>query len=263
MSNLANEIVKKDIFSVLGNKRLICLISLVPVILTLVMPSILIIYVAKSNIELDRFYSVLKQPIIDSMENFTKYEQKELIIAFFIDNILPIFFLLIPTMSSSIISANSFVGEKEKGTLETLYLSPIKVQDIFIAKVKVSIIFSMALNIIVFFVMCIELNILLSVLGFQYFVPGVRWGILLLITSLAITILSTTFVIKSSKKSETAEEAQQSAVFIILPIMALVVGQFAGLIFISDLLVIVVSLVLLIFSLAMLIRASSKVDYNC
>ena len=37
--------------------------------------------------------------------------------------ILPVFFLIIPVMAASIMSASAFVGEKEKHTLETLLYS--------------------------------------------------------------------------------------------------------------------------------------------
>ena len=39
--------------------------------------------------------------------------------------ILPVFFLMIPIMTASIMAASSFVGEKEKHTLETLLYCPL------------------------------------------------------------------------------------------------------------------------------------------
>ena len=52
--------------------------------------------------------------------------------------ILPVFFLIIPVMAASIMSASAFVGEKEKHTLETLLYCPLSVKQIFCAKVMAS-----------------------------------------------------------------------------------------------------------------------------
>ena len=52
--------------------------------------------------------------------------------------ILPMFFLIIPIMASSIMAASSFVGEKEKHTLETLFYAPLSMEQIFRSKVLAS-----------------------------------------------------------------------------------------------------------------------------
>lgn len=179
---------------------------LVPLVLTIVMPVIFIISIKETNIDMDIFLRIFEKVLNIRINNFTLIEQKKIIVDFFVYNILPIFFMLIPTMVSTIVSANSFVGEREKGTLETLFLAPVKVKDIFIAKVKVSMLLSTGLNIIVFVIMSFILNIALYICGFNALLPNTKWIILLIITSTAITILSTTFVIKKSKTSDSVEE---------------------------------------------------------
>ena len=57
------------------------------------------------------------------------------------------------------------------------------------------------------------------------------------------------------------EEAQQSAVFIILPIIAIVIGQFTGVIIINRSAIILVSVVLLVVSIAVMKLISKKSDY--
>lgn len=261
MNKLANEIIIKDIHTIVKNKKIIGLMCLVPFVLTIIMPMIFIVSVKNANIEISPFLKIFEKTLNMNMGRFTLIEQKEIIIDFFIYNILPIFFMLIPTMVSTIVSANSFVGEREKGTLETLFLAPLRVRDIFIAKVKVSILLSVVFNIVIFVIMSIVLNIVLYICKFNLFFPNVKWGILLIIASLGITILSTTFVIKKSKNSDSVEEAQQTAVFVILPIIGIVVGQFTGFLLISTFAIFVVSLLLLIISIMVMKMVSVKIDY--
>ena len=109
--------------------------------------------------------------------------------------------------------------------------------------------------------MFIILNIVLYVTNFNFLIPDLKWFCILAITSLAITILSTTFIIKKSQNSDSVEEAQQSAVFIILPIIAIVIGQFTGVIIINRSAIILVSVVLLVVSIAVMKLISKKSDY--
>lgn len=261
MNKLANEIIKKDIRSIMKNKKIISIMCLVPFVLTIIMPTIFIISVKNSHIEISTFVKIFEKALNMSFDKISLIKQKRIIVDFFIYNVLPIFFMLIPTMVSTIISANSFVGEKEKGTLETLFLSPLRVRDIFIAKVKVSILLSVVFNLIIFVIMCIVLNIVLYLCEFDFFFPNVKWWILLIIASLGVTILSTTFVIKKSKNSDSVEEAQQLAVFVILPIIGIVVGQFTGFMFISTFAIFVASLLLLLISIIVMKIISIKIDY--
>ena len=149
MNNVSNEIIKKDALFILKNKKIIGIMCLVPVVLTIIMPTVFVVSIKNISVNLDMFSKILNI----EMDSLTSVEQRKIVVDFFLYNVLPIFFMLIPTMMSTIISANSFVGEREKGTLETLFLSPIKVSDIFIAKVKVSLFLSMSINIIVFIFM--------------------------------------------------------------------------------------------------------------
>ena len=48
---------------------------------------------------------------------------------------MPLFFLIVPIMASSVMAASSFVGEKEKHTLETLLYSPLSLRQLFQSKV--------------------------------------------------------------------------------------------------------------------------------
>lgn len=72
--------------------------------------------------------------------------------------ILPVFFLIIPVMAASIMSASAFVGEKEKHTLETLLYCPLSVKQIFCAKVMASFFLSMLISFISFLAMLLYLK---------------------------------------------------------------------------------------------------------
>lgn len=114
MNKLANEIIIKDIRSIMKNKKIISIMCLVPFVLTIIMPTIFIISVKNSHIEISTFVKIFEKALNMSFDKISLIKQKRIIVDFFIYNVLPIFFMLIPTMVSTIISANSLLGKKKR-----------------------------------------------------------------------------------------------------------------------------------------------------
>lgn len=98
-----------------------------PLALTIVLPSIIVfvtVLVPESTSDFQRLLAMLP-------DTAGEYNQKQMILGLVLNKIMPAFFLLIPVMASSVMAANSFVGEKEKHTLETLLYSPLSLKQLF------------------------------------------------------------------------------------------------------------------------------------
>ncbi len=100
---------------------------------------------------------------------------RQSLLSMFINNILPIFFLIIPIMAASVMAAGSFVGEKEKRTLETLFYSPLSLKQIFNAKILASFILSIMVSFVSFIIMTfvIEIELVLTLGGI--ILPNISW----------------------------------------------------------------------------------------
>ena len=134
-------IIKKDFRIVASNRRLFPALFIVPLVLTIVLPSIFVITIhfVPDDPDITKLLSLL--PEIARMESL------ELTLSGMILNyILPIFFLIIPIMTASIMAASAFVGEKERHTLETLLYCPLTLKQIFQAKVWASFLLSMLVS---------------------------------------------------------------------------------------------------------------------
>ena len=62
---------------------------------------------------------------------------------------------------------------------------------------------------------------------------GINWLVILALVSPAISLIAVTLIVRGSAKAQTVEESQQSAVFLILPVILLVVGQTTGLMLVN------------------------------
>ncbi|MCM1496271.1 MAG: ABC transporter permease subunit [Bacteroides sp.] len=222
-------IIKRDIRGVTANRRLFLSLLIVPLVLTIVVPSIFILVTHYVPEEMEDFQKMLEQmqlsPINDSLELT--------VIHLVLNYILPIFFLLIPIMSASIMSASAFVGEKEKHTLETLLYCPLSLKQIFQAKVLASFLLSMFVAIVSFIGMLLVLETELFFIMHSVILPDMKWLLILFLVSPAISLIAITLMVRISAKAQGVEDAQQSAVFLILPILFLIIGQFAGILLIN------------------------------
>lgn len=222
-------IIKKDIRGVTSNRRLFVPLLVVPLVLTIIVPSIFILVTHYVPEETEDFQKLLDQMQIGQLNGSLEMAVIHLVLNY----ILPIFFLLIPIMSASIMSASAFVGEKEKRTLETLLYCPLSLKQIFQAKVLASFLLSMFVSITSFTVMFIVLETEIFFVMNSVILPGVKWLLILVLVSPAISLIAITLMVRVSAKAQSVEDAQQSAVFLILPILFLIIGQFTGILLIN------------------------------
>ena len=157
-----------------------------------------------------------------------------MIFALVLNNVMPAFFLMIPIMASSVMAASSFVGEKEKHSLETLLYSPLSIKQLFQAKILAGLSVGMIVSYVSFAAMLLVLEAEVLFLTGNMLLPSASWLIIMLLIAPAISIAAIAVTVRSSAKAQTVEEAQQRAVFLIFPIIALVIGQFTGIILINS-----------------------------
>lgn len=55
----------------------------------------------------------------------------------------------------------------------------------------------------------------------------------MLLIAPAVSLLAVTLIVSGSAKAQTMEESQQRAIFLVLPLLLMIVGQFTGVIFIN------------------------------
>lgn len=221
-------IIKKDFRGVAANKRLMTALLVVPLMFTLVLPSIFVftIHFAPIDPDFQRLLTLL--PMTARMGDL-KFTLTGLIL----NSILPPFFLIIPIMTASIMAASAFVGEKEKHTLETLLYCPLTVKQIFRAKVLASFLLSMMVSLVSFCAMALVLEFETFLLAGCLLPLNFNWPIILLLVSPSISLIAVTLIVRGSAKARSVEESQQSAIFLIIPIVLLLAGQFTGVLLVN------------------------------
>ena len=92
--------------------------------------------------------------------------------------------------------------------------------------------------------------------------PDISWLIIMLFIAPAISLVAITVTVRGSAKAQTMEEAQQRAVFLIFPILALVIGQFTGVILVNSGLLLGLGVVLALFAVVLMRGTAREFTYE-
>lgn len=251
-------IIKKDLKGIIFDKQQFPVLLIVPAVFTLVLPTIFILLIHFGQDSMTDMQDLLNQLSLGTQETIDSM----FMIKAILDYVMPIFFLLIPIMSAMVMAASSFVGEKENRTLETLLYSPLTIRMIFQAKILASFLLSMIISLGSFIVMLIVIELETFFLIGSFYVPGLSWLVNLFLLSPAISGIAITLIVRGSAKAQTAQESQQRAVFLILPIILLVAGQFSGIVLVGPLLLLGLGVVLAAVAVFLMRGSIQKFSYE-
>ena len=250
-------VIKKDIQSITSNKQIFAVLLIVPLVLTIVLPSIFVFVISFAPDAASDF-----QKLLDILPAASGKSDQQRIFGLILNNIMPVFFLIIPIMASSVMAASSFVGEKEKHTLETLLYSPLSLGQLLRAKILAGFSVGMMVSYISFAAMLLAVELEVFFLTGDLLLPTAGWMAIMLLIAPAISLAAIAVTVRSSAKAQTIEEAQQRAVFLVFPILALVVGQFTGIIMINAGLLWGVGIVLAALDLLLMRGVAGRFTYE-
>lgn len=250
-------LIKKDIRSITANKRVLTAMLVVPMVLTIVLPSVFVIGTVVEPETISDF-----QVLLDMLPGAAEGNEQQLILGLLLNKIMPIFFLMIPIMSSSVMAASSFVGEKEKHTLETLLYSPLSLKQLFQAKILAALFVGMSISCISFGVMLLVVEAEVMLLTGGSILPDASWLVVMLLIAPTISLAGISITVRGSAKAQSIEEAQQKAVFLVFPILALIIGQFGGILLINSWILLGLGIVLAGVDVLLMRGVSARFTYE-
>jgi ABC-2 type transport system permease protein len=143
------------------------------------------------------------------------------------------FLLIMPLMLSTIIGAESFVGERERKTLEALIYTPAKDSELFLGKVLASVVPAVLLSWLSFLVYAVVVNAASwPAMRWVWFPPVIWWPLMLWLAP-AIATLGMAASVLISIRAKTFMEAYQLTGSLVVVVLLLVVGQVSGVLFLS------------------------------
>ncbi len=226
-------LARKDWLELLHNRQALIPVIIVPLIFVVVMPALIILAGNTSIIslpasDLEAFAEIFPDSLVPA-----GYSPEQTLVHTAITYMLAPLFLIIPVMIASISASSSFVGEKERRTLEGLLYSPLSNRELVLAKVLASFIPAVLFTWASFIIFTVLVNGLAWNLFDGPFFPNWTWAVMTVFLVPLVAFLSVLLIVAVSQRSTTMQSAQGASVFMVLPIIGLVVSQSSGLLFVD------------------------------
>lgn len=145
-----------------------------------------------------------------------------------VNMVCPMFFLMIPLISSLAAASCCFVGEKERGTQDSLLLSPMETVAIFKAKAFCGISLSAISTAVSLAALVIVVGVGNALLEMPFFFNW-DWLVLVLVLTPAVMVFGVVYMALVSGGSKNFLESLQASGYVILPGILITLCQFAGL----------------------------------
>lgn len=239
MVNLQNVkiIVWKDLLEVRQNKSVLISLALVPLIIMVIMPLAMLLLAnqagaAESFNDPDLAVMMANIPASISRQ-FSGFTELQLSLAMMLGYLFAPMFLILPIMVSASIAAESFAGERERKTLEALLYTPASDSELFLGKALAAFIPAVLIAWLSFVLYSLVLNLAgYPVFGRIWF-PFPVWYALVFWVTPAFAALGVGATVLISTKVQTFMGAYQTSSSLVLVVLGLMVGQIAGVIYLS------------------------------
>lgn len=231
-------IARKDLKEVRQNKIAWGPAIAIPLIFAILMPilfSVLpqVVPVEDIQRELGDMDALLKNlpPSIQAIFEGLKLEQ--MFVLYMTAFMLAPLFLIMPLMFSSVVGADSFVGERERKTMEALLYSPATDMELFLGKVLAAVIPAISLSWLTYLVYIIVVNVASYGLFQRIWFPLPTWWPLMFWLTPAFALLGISATVMISARVKTFMEAYQLTGSLVVLVLALVVGQATGVLYLG------------------------------
>jgi len=188
---------------------------------------------------------------------FSGLKIEQMFVLYMTSFLLAPLFLIMPLMFSSVVGADSFVGERERKTLEALLYSPATDMELFLGKVLAAVIPAISLSWLTYIVYIIVVNAASYGLFNRIWFPLPTWWPMMFWLTPAFAVLGVSATVLISSRVKTFMEAYQLTGSLVVFVLALVVGQATGVLYLGVGMVMLVGTLIWIID-AILIRISIR-----
>ncbi len=240
-------IVRKDLKVVARSRGVLLPLILVPVIMLIALPALAALAPAAADLPvtplagLDSFIANMPPGLQAELAGLD--EAQRWVVLALVYFLAPMY-LIIPLMVASVIAADSFAGEKERKTLEALLYTPTTDGELFLGKVLSAWLPAVGVALGGFVLYGLVANLAAWPVMGRVFFPNAMWLVLVLWVAPAVAGLGLGTMVLVSARARGFQEAYQLGGAVVLPLLLLVVGQAAGVMYFNVELVLLLGLVL-------------------
>lgn len=233
-------LVQKDLATIMRNNGVRVPLIVAPIVILVFIPLLLVtggeVVVSSTNIPIEQFAGdtgTIADADQGARETATGVSGRGSWAAFILLVFLAPLYLLIPLIVSTVIAADSFAGERERGTLEPLLHTSTTDAELMTAKFLASFIPAVAVALGGFVLYSVVANVVAWPYIGHVFFPDRTWLLLAFWVAPALAALGLGIMTMVSSRVRSLQAAHQVGSLLVLPVILLLIAQISGTIFID------------------------------
>jgi ABC-type Na+ efflux pump permease subunit len=258
-------IIRRDLKVVVQSKGVMVPLIVVPVIMLVLLPALAALVpllessAGSATSDLEMMLARMPSALQAQLAGYT-FAQR--IVVLTVVYLMAPLYLLVPLMVASVIAADSFAGEKERKTLEALLYTPTTDRELFVAKLGSAWVPALAVAWGGFLLYSVVVNVAAWPTLNRLFFPNAMWIVLAFWVAPAVAGLGLGATVIVSARVKTFQEAYQLGAIVVVPIVALLIGQATGVMYFSLGLVFLLGLVIWLIDAVLLWYGSRSFRRN-
>lgn len=261
-------VMRKDLASVLRNNGVRIPLLAAPIMILVVLPILLVsggdALVSSTPVPIDQLGGDAFQDAFGGLDPESAQDATGVATTaggwavFVIEVFIAPLYLLVPLIVATVIAADSFAGERERGTLEALLHTPTTDEELLTAKFLASWIPAVTVAIAGFAVYCVVANAVAWPTMGRIFFPNTTWLVLAFWVAPGLAALALAVMTVVSSRVSSLQSAHQVGSLLVLPIVLLLIAQVSGGVLIDTQLAIGMGAVVWLLGLAVLRGAGKR-----
>jgi ABC-2 type transport system permease protein len=236
-------VVRRDLTVAIGSRAIVLPALIVPVVLLVLLPlgaGLLPAAVDMASTgDIDALFDILPAAVVAGLPDDPGLQASYVLVVYLLAPLV----LLVPVMFASVIAADGLAGEKERGTLEGLLLTPLTDRELATAKLLAAWIPAVVLGLGGAVLYAVVGNATVGVQLGRLVLPTTEFALMALWVGPSFAAAALGAVSLVSVRVGTTQEAFQVGGVVVLPVVALLISQASGAMLLSPWVLVVAGLV--------------------
>lgn len=241
-------IARRDLTVVARSRAVSLPILILPIVFFILAPAALILAAGLIGDDLTEFEELVALMPETLRRDIAGLPPSAQVVVWGLEYLFATFFLIVPLMTSAVIAADSFAGEKERKTLEALLYTPTTDLELFTGKVLAPWLAAVAVSTIGYVVFVTVASLFGAGMVGRPIALTPRWLLFVLVLAPGVAVLAVGALVQVSARVRGFQEAYQLGGLVILPLVILLLGQLTGVLYLDE--VAVVALAALVWLVA-------------
>lgn len=234
-------VIRRDLAIVSRSRAVMLPLLILPVVFLVLLPAAIAGVVTRMPMVLPDEAGILNRLPADVVAGLPEHAGARVAVVA-VTLLLPPLTMIVPLMVAQVIATDAIAGERERGTLEGLLLTPLSDRELLAAKLLTALLPALAVEVGGAFLYTVVVDVILWPYTHVLVLPTAGWLALVLWLGPAVAAAGLGIAVLVSARASSVQGASQISGVAVLPVIFLALGQVTGLLFVGAGLVLVVGI---------------------